>query len=308
MGCNSSILNIYSKVRRIAQHQDEFEALSFSELDIGRLYKVFRRVDNDDSGQIDLAEMLAHFDLERTPFTMRVFSMFDEDRSGMVDFREFVLSLWSYCTLSKAALTIFAFDLYDIDSSGFISAAEIKDMLVDIYGTRFKQNVHAREIEKILTQMEMDGDPIDAEGFAEFSRTHPALLFNAFEMQSTIQKNVLGKSFWEFYSQRRIQLCSGRVFIPVDQVPFFFIHTYTQINAQVHSHLHTHKRTHTHTQFLEIHLNKKLKDQVQQNTINTAPVSVSVYGSSIGKKRQRKSKKQRKELVYQDGAIVFTLV
>jgi len=48
-----------------------------------------------------MAELLAFLDLEKTRFTKRIFSIFDEDGSGLIDFREFVLSLWNYCTLTK---------------------------------------------------------------------------------------------------------------------------------------------------------------------------------------------------------------
>ena len=61
-------------------------------------------MDVDDSGCIELVELLVHIDLERTKFTERIFSIFDEDGSGQIDFREFVLSLWNYCTLSNATL------------------------------------------------------------------------------------------------------------------------------------------------------------------------------------------------------------
>ena len=59
-----------------------------------------------------MAELLAFLDLEKTRFTRRIFSIFDEDGSGLIDFREFVLSLWNYCTLTKASLTMFAFGTY----------------------------------------------------------------------------------------------------------------------------------------------------------------------------------------------------
>ena len=51
---------------------------------------------------------------------MRAFSLFDEDKSGELDFREFVISLWNYCTFDKNDLVKFAFDLYDMDQSGII--------------------------------------------------------------------------------------------------------------------------------------------------------------------------------------------
>jgi Ca2+-binding EF-hand superfamily protein len=38
---------------------------------------------------------------------------------------------------------LFAFDLYDKDSSGVIDSAEVKLMLKEIYGPNYAQNVHA---------------------------------------------------------------------------------------------------------------------------------------------------------------------
>lgn len=55
-------------------------------------------------GTIHIVELLTFFDLERTKFTERVFGIFDEDGSGCIDFREFVVSLWNYCTLTNATL------------------------------------------------------------------------------------------------------------------------------------------------------------------------------------------------------------
>ena len=44
-------------------------------------------------------------DVERARFTKRIFSIFDNDKSGQIDFREFVLSIWNYCTLGKSSLS-----------------------------------------------------------------------------------------------------------------------------------------------------------------------------------------------------------
>ncbi len=134
MGCTSSklqaeFLEPYKYNDKILSWKPEFDVLCLSERDIGRLYKIFRKVDVDGSGEIELAELLVHMDVERTPFTQRVFSIFDEDGSGEIDFREFVLSLWNYCALSRATLVLFAFDLYDRDSSGAISCDEVNKMV-----------------------------------------------------------------------------------------------------------------------------------------------------------------------------------
>ena len=82
----------------------QFEALLLPQTAIQKLHYYFHQADMDHSGTIDLVEMLTVLDLERTRFTERVFSIFDEDKSGKIDFGEFVLSLWNYCTLSRTTL------------------------------------------------------------------------------------------------------------------------------------------------------------------------------------------------------------
>ncbi len=101
--CTSYTANVYDN-ENVKKDKKQFEALQLTSHDVGRLYKIFRKVDVDGSGTIALAELLAHIDVERTQFSQRVFSIFDEDGSGEIDFKEFVLALWNYCTLSRATL------------------------------------------------------------------------------------------------------------------------------------------------------------------------------------------------------------
>jgi Ca2+-binding EF-hand superfamily protein len=104
MGNCNSYSDVYDKNRQLEAWRPQFEALQLKRKEIGKLYRIFRTADVDNSGTIGLPELLGLMDVERTPFSERVFSIFDEDGSGEIDFREFVLSLWNYCTLSAATL------------------------------------------------------------------------------------------------------------------------------------------------------------------------------------------------------------
>ena len=106
MGCSNSFEAAY-QTAQFQEWMTQFQAMQLSKSEVRTLYYIFARVDFDKSGQIALAELLAHIDLERTRFTERIFSIFDADGSGEIDFREFVLSLWNYCTLTKATLGLF---------------------------------------------------------------------------------------------------------------------------------------------------------------------------------------------------------
>lgn len=105
MGCGTSTsFKKFSQTHEFRKWSEAFTALQISNNDLYRFYKVFGKVDMDGGGTIDLVEMLTVIDVERTPFTERVFSIFDDDKSGKIDFGEFVLALWNYNTLTRISL------------------------------------------------------------------------------------------------------------------------------------------------------------------------------------------------------------
>ena len=75
----------------------DFKKLDVSPDDINRLFSCFLEIDTDGSGEINLDEFYAHFKLKRSIFSDMAFSLMDEDKSGEIDFREFVLTLWNFC-------------------------------------------------------------------------------------------------------------------------------------------------------------------------------------------------------------------
>ena len=99
MGCSSSALKKIPP-RWLA----DFKELRITDSDVEKCFKVYRKIDADGSGAVSIEEMLIYLEIEPTAFSRRVFSIFDLNKSGKVDFREFVLSMWNYCTLSNATL------------------------------------------------------------------------------------------------------------------------------------------------------------------------------------------------------------
>lgn len=120
-----------------------FEALQLRRKEVGKLHDIFKRVDIDHSGSIGVKELLDHLNIEKSIFRDRIFTVFDEDGSGQIDFKEFVLSLWNYCTLSKATLEMFAFDLYDVGCAGQLDTSNIVVMLKDLYGPEYTTNTQS---------------------------------------------------------------------------------------------------------------------------------------------------------------------
>jgi Ca2+-binding EF-hand superfamily protein len=150
MGCcvsggSTDYAAILKENPQLASWMKEFHSLALTDKAVCQFWQIFKKIDSDRSGSIEIAEMLVYFDIERTKFTKRVFGIFDEDGSGEIDLREFIMALWNYCTLGKSTLIIFAFDLYDKDGSGIIDCEELGLMLKEVYGSNYETNQYAKK-------------------------------------------------------------------------------------------------------------------------------------------------------------------
>jgi Ca2+-binding EF-hand superfamily protein len=218
MGCSESV---EQQIPR--DWYEQFYALKLSNSEIRQLLSVFQEVDSSRSGSIDLFELCMFLDIEKTAYTQRVFNAFDMNHTGKIDFREFLLSCWNYCTLEKASLEVFTFDLYDENTSGFLSHGEIVSLLTDLYGSKHMEiDPQARSVLYELDQLNKQ-QPFTVDRFSKFCKHHHGMLFHAFQLQMKLRTRVCGDGFWERCSNRRIELCKGK-FISMGEIMELHIH------------------------------------------------------------------------------------
>jgi len=207
---------VYGTDPRVDLHKQDFEALLLRESDVGLLFKLFMQIDEDESGEVSMTELLTFLGLQQNKFAQSVFAIMDEDKSGQIDFREFVVAAWNYCTLSKGTLVMFAFDLYDDDHSGFIDGEEVEAMLRDVYGREFSSAPQANHIIVSLRKMSEESGrsdlsiKIDHAEFFDFCRNHPGLLYPAFRLQNQLRAKILGEAFWDEKASARLFLSDGK--------------------------------------------------------------------------------------------------
>lgn len=145
--------------------------------------------------------------MEKTIFNKRIFSILDTDGSGDLNFGEFLVGLWSFCSVENKNFEHFAFDLYDTDNSGIIDVSEAQFMLKDIYGEEFDRSPRARKVHQKLDDLGMA--VMDFPVFRDFTHKHKAMLYPAFALQLTLKKYIMGKAFWKRQAQNREKLCRG---------------------------------------------------------------------------------------------------
>lgn len=159
----------------------------FDKKELQQWYKGFLK--DCPSGQLDKTEfgrIYKHFFPFGDPgeFADYVFNVFDENKNGTIDFKEFIcaLSVTSRGRLDEKLK--WAFQLYDIDKDGFITYDEMLQIVSSIYkmtGQMVKlpadEDTPEKRVDKIFRNMDRDKDAkLTYEEFVEGSKQDPTIV------------------------------------------------------------------------------------------------------------------------------------
>jgi len=92
----------------------------------------FLDMDDDGTGLIEYPEFLKGFGIDDTPLVQKMFYIFDEDRSGSLDFFEFIKMIDKYRRMTYDERLAWCFQVYDLDGSGYIDRGEFTAILTDM--------------------------------------------------------------------------------------------------------------------------------------------------------------------------------
>ena len=168
-------------LRRIFRKFQEVDQVSLLEVVALPTCRTSRLVPQERTGMVDVNEFCRLLRVERSPFVERLFSMFDTDRGGLIDLKEFIVGACARlcCAVNVAgvrggALTPanaglanvsgdvredkvrFAFEIFDLDNSGFIEVHELRKIVRATNLASEKQL--DRKVRWLLSQCDIDGD------------------------------------------------------------------------------------------------------------------------------------------------------
>ncbi len=102
-GCLNRAAKVVSQQRKFVINESipgqdtlsykSLKRLFLEDSEINLFFKAYCEIDADNSGSIRDDEFRAYFRMEKTPFNQKLFSMFDSDGSGYLNFFEFTCSV-----------------------------------------------------------------------------------------------------------------------------------------------------------------------------------------------------------------------
>ncbi|CAN2389540.1 lysophosphatidylcholine acyltransferase 2 [Pristimantis euphronides] len=129
-------------------------------------------------GRIGIEEFANHLKLPVSDLLKELFALFDRNKDGTIDFREYVIGIAILCHPANSEDTIqMAFKLFDLDGDGSITEAEFGSLL------RSSLGVPDLDVSKLFQDMDADeSGKISYEEFKNFFLNHPeyAKLFTSY--------------------------------------------------------------------------------------------------------------------------------
>jgi Ca2+-binding EF-hand superfamily protein len=131
-------VGLFTANEEAEKYQEEFTSMGMTESDVEKLFYIFQEIDTKKKNYVLQGQLAAYLSIPWTNFAVRMLKVFDEDGNGVVDFREFVLTIWNYCTRDSNQILELAFEMYDDNNSGKLTTQQVLTMTADLHG----KNLH----------------------------------------------------------------------------------------------------------------------------------------------------------------------
>ena len=168
-----------------------FKDFGFSLEDINILYTAFCRIDANNSGTITAGELLEYFRMNDNYFSRFIFTMFDEDQSGLINFLEFVVSVWNFLTANTKHLGAIMYYLREPSGKLHITHPDCKTILETIHQGK-TENI--KNLTLGLAELRRLYDTfLSIEDVSNFVMLRPYIVTPLFVFQTKLRKILIGK-------------------------------------------------------------------------------------------------------------------
>ena len=161
------------------------------------MFLAFCSMDTDCGGTVDLEECFAYLGGTRTRFTERIWhaepKINDEgDFEEGLDFKEFAIVCWNYCTMTPSQLGQMAFEVFDVEQANELEKADIEALYRFLYDCEEADEYYIKHL-----PYEKDSDCISKEKFCEYVAKKKHIIEPCIAYQKRLRSMMGGYIMWE---------------------------------------------------------------------------------------------------------------
>jgi hypothetical protein len=104
-------VSVFILYPEILQYKEQLNMLKFTDGDITKLYRLYRKLCPKDSDEVPVLRLLEFCSLRDSPFMTKYFHLLQNVSNNYQNFFDFTLTLWHYCTIATHhGIPLFLFD------------------------------------------------------------------------------------------------------------------------------------------------------------------------------------------------------
>lgn len=151
---------------------------------VKKSFDTFLEADKAQLGVVDLPGFCDLLEVDTGPVVERLFQLYDPEKTGKIDFRQFIVALLNFTTAPKEDRIRFTFDVFDINKDGFINKEELTLALKSNHLSSSTKEV-VRKVETMLAQAVGGSDGMMSfEEFVRICGKFPNLIHPSYGMGS----------------------------------------------------------------------------------------------------------------------------
>jgi len=186
------------------EFEELFEKLALDRLRCFELYKIFLKMDKDQSAEIDIEEVMKYLGGYRSKFTDRVYHIEREDHENRhvkptIQFKVFVIKTWNFLSMSTYHLARMAFEIFDPDEENVIYREDIESMFKMMYAS---DDHDERYVKKIRFN---ENNAISKSDFIHhIERRSKYIIQPMVDYQRRLRRKLGGMLMWEVIASHRV--------------------------------------------------------------------------------------------------------
>lgn len=212
MGCGGPLKDLMRVEPNLKSWVSTFKSIGIVDQDILSLYGLYAQAkERHLIGKIEVVTVFRMLEIDRLKFMFKTFAVFrrDKNEETFSDFRDFVFSLWNFCTMTVDDMAKFAFDLYDPKRAGKVDVDILVGMVKDLYGYEYRNSEVAKTAATNLQNTKKT--KIDRENYILTIDKTPRLFSKLSKIQNTVRRKAIDIEFWKRLVEARYKLSEERL-------------------------------------------------------------------------------------------------
>ena len=134
-GCKSKGSVIYAEKPQLQAYKSQFLAMGITQSKLTIFHQHYKSIDTENIDAITVPQMVEYLGFDKNEFIRKAFNVLVANKErDTLTFRDFVITIWNFCTLDDSEFGLFVFGVYDFDGNKELDHEEAVELMKDLYG------------------------------------------------------------------------------------------------------------------------------------------------------------------------------